>query len=479
MRNLFWIFSFILVIGSRAQPPERFYCKYGGDGDDIGYSGKPTLDRQYIVAGSSSSYGTHGNTDIYLTKIDSMGYQMWEKFYGGLGNDVGKAVIQLQDSGYVIAGYTSSFGAGGYDAIILRTDKKGDLVWQRTFGGQDWDFASDILLGPDNNLFVVGNTVSFGAGKKDGFALKYDLAGNELFHKFIGGAENDELRSIIVTNDNFLATVGYTESKGEINGDGYFLKLNLNADTIFTKTFGGPYKDYACDLVQNSSNEYMLCGAKTFSLNGKSKSYMFTISSIGDFAWDNNHYASSEDEHFESMTLSYQLPSLTAYLRDVPVPNFKQQGNLWLATPGGYHYKVNSFGGADDEVFYSIEGTKDGGFLVTGSTNSFGSKSKDIFMIKHDSTCFNYISIVDIEKYQRSYRSFFYNEYEKVFKFYFSDNDRPHELTMFDIRGNVVWRLENIQTDLQVNFNWLASDVYFVRARYKNGYYSHEKLIVR
>ena len=94
MKNIFLIqfilFSFVLL----GQPPKRFYTKFGGNGIDIGYSAKPTLDKQYIVAGSTSSYGA-GNTDVYLVKVDSMGVPIWAKYFGGFNNDVGKCDIQL------------------------------------------------------------------------------------------------------------------------------------------------------------------------------------------------------------------------------------------------------------------------------------------------------------------------------------------------------------------------------------------------
>lgn len=193
------------------QPPSRFYTKFGGNGIDIGYSAKPTLDGQYIIVGSTSSYGA-GNTDVYLVKLDSMGNIMWQKTYGGFLNDVGKAVIQVADSGYFIAGFTNSYGAGGYDSYLIRTDKMGNLIWQKTYGGLDWDFATDLVYTPDGNLAVVGNTSSYGSGKKDGFALKYDFLGNLIWQKLFGGIEDDELKAIITTNDNYLAAVGYTQS---------------------------------------------------------------------------------------------------------------------------------------------------------------------------------------------------------------------------------------------------------------------------
>jgi len=477
MRKILIIILVILSFAFNAQPPSKFYTTIGREGDDVGYSAKQTLDGQYIIAGSSSSYGGNGSTDVYLTKIDSMGQPLWEKFYGGFGNEVGKSVIQLPDSGYVLAGFTNSFGAGGYDAYMLRTDKLGNMIWQKTFGGSDWDFAADLVLASDGNIFVVGNTTSFGNGKKDGFVIKYDLSGNLLLQKFIGGVENEELRSIIKTNDNFLATVGYTESKNDINGDGYFLKFDLNGDTVFTKIFGGAYKDFANDLVQKSNDDYILCGAKTFSINEKSKSYMYCFDVIGNFNWDNSYYASTSDENFVSVANSYQLNSLTVYLRNIPVPSFQQQGNLFLGIPGGWNYKVNSFGGENDEECFSIEGTKDGGFLILGSTLSFNSLGKDIYFLKQDSTCYNYTNIVSVKEQQKTGTPVIYNGNDKIFTFHFADGNIPENVSLFTLNGSLVWEFNPLVNHFDHDFFWLQNGVYVIRLQCKNGYY-YNKIII-
>jgi hypothetical protein len=91
MRLLFFlVFGLVVWMEGAGQPPSRFYTAFGGDGDDIGHSIKTTLDGQYIIAGSSTSYFTNGQADVYLTKVDSMGFPMWQKFIGGILNDVGK-----------------------------------------------------------------------------------------------------------------------------------------------------------------------------------------------------------------------------------------------------------------------------------------------------------------------------------------------------------------------------------------------------
>lgn len=478
MKKIFLILAVLFSVLLQAQQPKRFYSTFGGNGDDVAYSGKITLDKQYIIAGSTSSYGTHGNTDAYLVKVDSMGAPIWHKYIGGFGNDVAKSVIQLPDSGYVIAGYTNSFGAGGYDAYLVRTDKDGNTTWYRTFGGLDWDFASDLVYGPDASIIVVGNTSSFGSGKKDGFVIKYDLAGNLLWQKFYGGAENEELRSIIKTNDNFFATVGYTESHNDINGDCYFLKLNSNGDTIFTKTFGGLYKDYATDLVQKVGNSYVISGAKTYSANAKTQSLMYGMSPTGSFAWENHYYASSGDEEFSSLCNSYQLPAYTGFIRNVPVPGFKMQGNIFYADPSGYNYKVNSFGGGEDEDFQSIESTPDGGFLIVGSTLSFNALGKDIFIMKHDSTCYNYISVVGIDEDAAGIKPVIYYQNDEIWA-HFEDHKIAESADIFDLTGKLIRKIYIRERDLRIDLSGLPNPIYLLKLNFPDGDFYFEKLINR
>lgn len=469
MKNLLLILVIVFGLSLKAQPPVRFLTTFGGNGDDVGYSVKTTLDGNYIVVGSTSSYG-NGNTDVYLVKLDSLGNPLWAKFYGGFGNEVGKSVIQLSDSSYVIAGFTNSYGAGGYDGYIIRVDKFGTLIWQRTFGGLDWDFANDLVAGSDGNIFVVGYTNSFGNGKRDGFLIKYDLAGNLLLQKTYGGVENEELASIINTNDNFLATVGYTESKGEINGDGYFLKLDLNGDTLFTRTFGGPYKDYACDLVQKSpieNDSYYLGGAKTYSVNTNTQSYMYLMSNNGTFLSEAAYTRNAGNEAYISVTNSYFKTYLTAFARSVKVGSKKMQEEIFVAYPSGFYYLINDAGALQDEYVYSIEGTKDGGYVSVGSTVSYTSLGLDVFFVKRDSTIINYTAITKIDEKPVS-ENFTALVLNNNIKIDFID-DHEKSIEIFDMKGSCIISTLTNEKSINLSILELQESIYVIRVRFKNG----------
>ena len=463
----------IIRLEMSAQAPDRFYTRFGGDGDDIAYSGKPTLDGAYIIAGSSTSYGVSGSTDVYLVKVDKMGFPSWQKFIGGTGNDIGRSVIQLADSGFVIAGYTNSFGAGGYDVYVIRTDKNGSVIWQKTFGGTDWDFAYDLVQTNDGSIFVVGNTSSFGGGKKDGYLVKMDLAGNLLLQKTFGGTENEELKSIINTNDNFLATVGYTESRGEINGDGYFLKLDLNADTLFTRTFGGAFKDFANDVVQKASGDYVLAGAITYSIYTESQ--MYTMTSTGIPTYQRHLLRNNEDESFVSVTNSQIVTDVTVFIRNISLPGLKKQGQIFAMIPDGYEYFINESGGEEDEFEYSVEATNDGGYINVGYTRSYGSLGRDIYMIKRDSIALYYDSVVGTSEISKKNKPIAYR-YNQFLVVDFKDS-KGDKVNIFGIDGKLLNDFTVHEAKKFIDLTGYPESIYIIQIKFDNGKVLYTKFI--
>lgn len=461
MKKLIIIWFVILTKVVSSQPPSKFNTAFGGNGEDIGYSCKQTLDGNYIIAGSSSSSG-FGQTDVYLLKMDSMGQPLWWKYIGGFGNEIAKSVVQLADSGFVVCGYTSSFGAGGYDIYLIRTDKNGNLIWQKTFGGQEWDFGNDLLIAADGNIVLVGHTSSFGSGKKDGCVIKCDLAGNLIWQKLFGGLENEELNSVINTNDNFLGIVGYTESATDILGDFYFLKIDLNGDTIFTKTYGNPGKSYLSDLIHRPTGEYILVGAETYTDSPYTKSYMGNlIESTGTFTWQGSYYASSEDEFWASVTKSIYGTPRVSYLRTVPVPAFGMQGNIFSSIGSTFFPNlVSSYGEYGDEYAFAHEGTRDGGFICVGSTTSFSGSDKDVFIIKLDSTITSSTQLVGLKQENMNHTITEINVNDFFVEVNFNSSELAKSIEIIDFDGKSLLTIlhpeENVIIDKAILKNSLA-----------------------
>ncbi|MCD6532132.1 hypothetical protein J7K99_06795 [bacterium] len=198
---------------------------YGGTLSDVAYALALTADGGSIVAGATYSFGA-GEDDVYVLKFDPAGDTLWARVYGGPENDAGYAVAQTSDGGYIIAGTTSSFGAGGYDVYLLRLNPDGDTLWTRTYGGANDDGAHSVAQTPDGGYILVGSTFSFGAGSNDVYIIKTDSVGNLLWQRTVGGHGNDAGSSLDLTTDGGFIITGYTTSSGAGGYDVYLVKAD-------------------------------------------------------------------------------------------------------------------------------------------------------------------------------------------------------------------------------------------------------------
>ncbi len=173
---------------------------YGGDGADRAYDIARTRDNGYIVVGSSSSY-TESITDVWLIKTDVGGSAVWSATFGGERMDVGNAVAQTRDNGYIVVGRTTSYG-GGIDALLIKTDALGQEIWSRTFGGKRNDYGLAVAQTRDNGYIVAGKTKSFGAGSYDAWLIKTDAFGNEIWSTTFDVTDDDSACAVAQTKDN-------------------------------------------------------------------------------------------------------------------------------------------------------------------------------------------------------------------------------------------------------------------------------------
>ncbi len=156
---------------------------YGTSCVDANFSIQQTREGGYILASVSLTFGA-GLTDIWIMKLDPNGSIQWQKTYGGSGLELAHSVQQTQDGGYVVAGWTDSFGSGDKDAWILKLDANGEIEWQKTYGSSGFDWAHSVQQTQDGGYMVAGWTDSFGAGNMDMWVLKLDSNGNITWQKY-------------------------------------------------------------------------------------------------------------------------------------------------------------------------------------------------------------------------------------------------------------------------------------------------------
>jgi hypothetical protein len=371
------------------------YCE-----NDWGHSVQQTSDGGYIITGYTSSFGA-GENDVYLIKTDSLGDTLWTKTYGGFDSDIGWSVQQTKEGGYIITGRTKSFG-GEYEAYLIKTDSSGDSLWTRTFGGSNDDYGYIVQQTvPDGGYIITGYTYSFGAGRADVYLIKTDSLGDTLWTKTYGSTDIDYGYSVQQTSDGGFIIAGYTYSgSGSGSIDAYLIKTDPLGDTLWTKTIGGNYAEFGTSIQQTVSDKgYIIVGYSESSSGGwPGDIYLIKTDSLGDSLWTKTYGGSGIESCFSVQQTSdggYVITGLTesfgAGAVDAYLIKTDSTGDtLWTRT----------FGGTVSEQGRSVQQTSDGGFIITGVTNSFGAGGLDVYLIKTDGS-----GMVGIEESNDEYRT--------------------------------------------------------------------------
>lgn len=251
----------------------------------------------------------------------------FERFYGGISYEEGNSLVQTDDGGFILAGYTQSFGAGNRDLYIIRINSDGDTLWTRTFGGINYDEAYDITRADGSNYLIGGYTVNYGMGEGDIYLIKIDENGDTLWTKTIGTVDNDHIKKLRKTSDGGFIICGDIEDMGSYK---YFIvKTNSSGDTLWTKSYN---YGTAYSIDQTNDGGYIL------------------------------------------VVLPFE------------VPYWKYDYLLVKTDENGVILWTKSFGGPDVEVCYAVEQTNDGGYILAGRTDSYGAGGSDFYLLKTNSS---------------------------------------------------------------------------------------------
>jgi len=188
--SVLWAGSFSVSLIKTNYLGDTLWTKiYATASDGEGLAVQQTTDGGYIIAGST--YFGFGASDFFLIKTDSIGDTLWAKTYGGVDGEIAKSVQQTLDGGFVIGGRTQGFGAGGRDFYLVKTDSIGNLQWSKSYGGSAYDNGESAQQTKDGGYIFAGYTLSFGMGGWDFLLIKTDANGDTLWVKTYGGISND------------------------------------------------------------------------------------------------------------------------------------------------------------------------------------------------------------------------------------------------------------------------------------------------
>lgn len=328
------LFSPAILFSENYELNQVWQKAFGGDKDDAGYSVDATSDGGFVVAGVTRSMG-EGKTDAIVLKLDSKGRILWSHTFGKERKDIFEAVVQTSGGQIVAAGNSKSYSQNGsYDVYVVKLDQDGKTLWKKSFGGDGKDYAKAICKADNGSIVIAGTTKSFGKGSYDFLLVKLDKNGSIVWTRTYGGEDLDIAYAVERTSDGGYIVAGETESFGADNTDYYIVKVDAFGKEEWTKRFGGKKAD-ALYGIKEIKDGYAFVG---------------------------------ESRSFDSDK------------RDLSVLKIDKSSEVMF-------HKL--FGLKNHEYARAIELTKSGNFLVAGVTKSMGQGRADFYLLELNSTSGN------------------------------------------------------------------------------------------
>ena len=365
---------------------------YGGEYSDGARAVIPALDGGFILVGYTYSMGG-GNSDILLIKTDEQGNEIWTHTYGGSGWEYGYSVCPAFDSsGYVIAGYTTSFGNGARDVFVIGTDIEGNQLWSGCFGGEDVDVGFSIIQGHNQDYVICGYTFSQGVGEDDIYVLGLDQEGNEIWSSVLGCPRTDQGYTIRKTTSGNYIIAGMTglyDTPGVTSGRNseiYLLEIDQEGTVISENTFWGIDNDQGdfdegISVCQMNDGGYCIIGGATaegvevmdlvvIKTDAELTEEWKEVFEPGDFYdFGKCVYQSEVDGNILICGVTRYSQPLT---NDVFVMKLNLEGEIIFS---------GTFGTAGSESGYHICEDENGNFLIAGQKDDEGNGNYDAWLI--------------------------------------------------------------------------------------------------
>lgn len=390
MHRLFSIaLPFALCVGLAAckkdQPlptdPPLFEKFYGGSGDDIA-RGVAHRGSDLIVAGYTNSGGSGAN-DFFLMRTDSAGEKKFLRYYGGSGDETcwGLAADETNDA-YYMAGYTNSSGAGGYDVYVVRTNSAGEIVWTRTYGGAQDDYGYSVRYA-NNQIIVTGATYSYGNGSGDGWVLCLEpVSGDTLWTRTIGGSGDDgAMNSCAAQNSTAThAIVGYTNSSGSGSTDGFFTLLDANGTILQNQNFGTNGYDEPHAIVYGVNNYFATGHHGTVPATPTHNVFATGIRNDGSIEGF-HEYGGAAHDGAEATAWSTYDHSLAIVARSESRSGYAEDVYLVHADASGNKISEQWIGTTSDDAGYGISIEKNA-WVICGASRGGTNGGKDIYLTR-------------------------------------------------------------------------------------------------
>ncbi|HLU84909.1 MAG TPA: T9SS type A sorting domain-containing protein [Vicingaceae bacterium] len=493
MRHLLTSILIIYAVMSFAQKDTIAHLyAVGGAGIDKAESIVATSDGAYVVVGSTTS-NTSGNTDVYLLKLDSQINVVWSWAIGGNNNDWGYKVKETFDKGFIIVATSNSFSSGGdYDARLIKTDSLGVIQWQKSYGGNDWDLAYDVIQTTDSGFAFCGETYNNTNGESDVYIVKTNLLGDTLWTRTIGGSLVDKGNSIIETTDSNLVIAGMTTTTTD-SVQMYMIKLTGSGGLIWNNAYGTTAYEEAHVIIEAANGDYVLGGVTTgFTPNNDKDFYMIRADSIGNTIWGNFFGQVGEEVIYDMVELANGSFFSTGHT--TAAGNGGKDALVFLITSGGFWgNSASTFGGTKDEESKSILLEPNEALKIAGFTKSYGNGLEDVMIIEIDTVVTNHqftvdtindfmpLKIDDLTSWKPASEEnilIFPNPASSVVNIDVS-NSKATKIMVFSVFGELVYESSIYNQEITtINLSNLSSGIYSVQFFENNKMIASQKLIL-
>ncbi|UCH90121.1 MAG: hypothetical protein JSV49_05640, partial [Thermoplasmata archaeon] len=361
----------------------------GGTANDYGYSVEQTSDGGYIICGYTQSYGG-SDRDLWLLKTNSEGKEEWNKTFGGTLNDYGRSVNQTFDGGYIITGYTRSFGdPGSNDVWLIKTDSSGNEEWSKTYGDTGSDIGYSVQQTKNGSYIIAGYTSSYGIPSVNNvWLIRTNKTGTELWNRTFGFSGVDaEGQDVQQTDDGGYIITGLYLTILTGKNDLWLIKTNKTGHETWNRTYYGDQMDEGYSVDQTDDGGYIIAGyTNSYGFGGTYDVWLIKTNKTGHEKWNQTYGGDQIDYGY-----SVQQTTDGGYILTGTTKSYGVGGSydLWLikTNESGNETWNRTFGGTSSEYGYSVQQTTDGGYVVAGRTNTFGAAgSYDVWLIKTNAT---------------------------------------------------------------------------------------------
>jgi len=378
----FWLllFSLVLCLPARvwAAGDEIIWTRdCGGQGEQTAYALRTTADGGYVVAGSSST--ADGLLDMYCLHTDALGNPLWEKTWGGEGNQTAGAVEQLADGSYLLAGSSTATDSGKSAIYIAKTDRAGNLLWDKVLPSSASKTAILATIKTSDNAVIITGYMQNAYGLKQGYLSKIDANGKVVWENSLAATEAEELRGIALAKDGGYILCGYTEKPGSAERDMLLIKTDASGNLKWRRAMGGSGLQTANSIIAAADGTYLLTGYKTGSSASNTSTCVRKTDANGSILWDKSYASGNESAGF-AIQASADGNYMVFCTSRSEITNVSGAYLLRIDGQGNKVADLN-LGQAGPEMLAGGLAMSDGAGIVVGSKNS-GDQGRNVCLAK-------------------------------------------------------------------------------------------------